>query len=53
MKKTKYIMIVSSGVGSGTEKYRRVWQDEKGNCFVKIDGKISNVNHAKEFFIED
>lgn len=53
MKKTKYIMIVSSGVGSGTEKYRRVWQDENGNYFVKVDGEVRNVNSCKEYFVAE
>jgi len=53
MKKTKYIMLISAGVGSGTEKYRRVWEDDNGNCFVKVDGEIRNVTHAKQYFIAD
>lgn len=53
MKKTNYTMLVSAGVASGTEKYRRVWQDENGNYFIKIDGEYRNVNHAQNNFIAD
>lgn len=53
MKKTKYTMMTSAGVGSGTEKYRRVWQNENNEYFVKIDGEYKNVTFAKEMFIAD
>ena len=53
MKKTKYTMLVSAGVGSGTEKYRRVWVDDNDNYFIKIDGELRNVTHAKDHFIKD
>lgn len=53
MKKTKYTMLVSAGLAFGNEKYRRVWQDENGNYFVKVDGELKNVTRAKEYFIED
>jgi len=52
MKKTKYTMMVSSSF-CGKENYRRVWEDENGNYFVKIDGEIRNVNHARKDFIKD
>lgn len=52
MKKTNYMMLVSSNFCSN-EKYRRVWEDENGNYFIKIDGEVRNVNHAKAHFIED
>ena len=51
MKKTKFMMMVSSSF-CGHEKYRRVWTDESGNYFVKIDGEARNVNHAQRYFIE-
>ena len=51
--KTKYIMLISASLAYGNEKYRRVWQDESGNYFVKIDGEWRNVNRAKEYFIQD
>ena len=54
MKKTKYSMLVSAGLAGGSgEKWRRVWQDENGNYFVKIDGEVRNVNRAKRYFVED
>ena len=53
MKKTCYTMLIGAGVGSGTEKYRRVWKDENGNYFVKVDGEYKNVNHAQNYFIAD
>lgn len=52
MKKTKYTMLVSAGF-CNQEKYRRVWEDENGNYFVKVDGEIKNVNHATKWFVED
>ena len=52
MKKTNYIMMISSSF-CGQEKYRRVWKDENGNFFVKVDGELRNVNHAKRYFIAD
>lgn len=52
MKKTEYILLVSSGVANG-EKYRRVWQDENGDCFIKYNGETRNVNHCKELFIRE
>lgn len=52
MKKTNYIMMVSSGFVSG-EQYRRVWQDENGEYFVKVDGELRNVTHCKPYFIAD
>lgn len=45
-------MLVGSSF-CGQEKYRRVWEDDNGNYFVKIDGEIKNVNHAKQYFIAD
>ena len=53
MKKTEYTMLVTAGVGSGTEVYRRVWQDSNGDYFIKYNGEVRNVNHAKEQFIKD
>ena len=52
MKKTCYTMMVSSSF-VGNEVYRRVWVDEDGNYFVKHQGEIRNVNHAKANFIKD
>lgn len=52
MKKTNYTMMVSSSF-CGNEKYRRVWKDENGNFFVKVDGEYKNVNHAQNYFIAD
>lgn len=52
MKKTNYTMMVSSSF-CGNEKYRRVWKDENGNFFVKVDGEYRNVNHAQNYFIAD
>lgn len=54
MKKTNYSMLISAGLAGGTtEKWRRVWQDENGNFFVKVDGEMRNVNHAKKHFVAD
>lgn len=52
MKKTKYSMLVSNGFFSN-EIIRRVWQDDKGEYFVKYNGEIRNVTFAKKDFIED
>ena len=52
MKKTNFTMLVSAGFFK-CETYRRVWEDDNGNYFVKINGEVRNVNHAKEWFIKD
>lgn len=52
MKKTNYTMLINAGFYKN-ETYRRVWEDENGNYFVKVKGEWINVNHAKDWFIKD
>lgn len=51
LKKTKYSFMYSSTVYKGF--FRRVWQDENGEYFIKRDGNLENVSDYKENFIED
>ena len=53
MKKTSYTMLVSAGLASGAETYRRVWVDANGEYFVKVNGETRNVTFAKNYFIKD
>ena len=51
MKKTEYQMKVKDSVCYGAPIYRRVWIDENGEYFVKVDGKLWNVSSAKNGFV--
>jgi hypothetical protein len=51
MKKTEYKYITRTT--NGYPVYRRVWVDENGEYFVKDEGRIWNVTHAKNDFISD
>ena len=53
MKKTEYKMMVKDSFCYGAPIYRRVWQDENGEYFVKYNGEIINVTFAKNGFIPD
>lgn len=52
MKKTEYTMIAITNM-SGLDITRRVWADENGNYFVKLNGEIRNVTKFKNDFIKD
>ena len=53
MKKTQFTMMVSSSQTYSKATFRRVWQDDNGDYFVKVDGQLRNVTFAKDSFIPD
>lgn len=53
LKKTKYSYMTSFNYTTFKETYRRVWQDENGEYFIKHNGEWKNVTNAKDRFIED
>lgn len=50
MKKTNYKMKVRDSFCYGAPIYRRVWIDENGEYWVKDNGELNNVTHAKNSF---
>ena len=53
LKKTEYSFMVSWGMNCYNGIWRRVYVDENGNYFVKYNGELKDVTHAKKDFIKD
>ena len=53
LKKTNYKMMVRQSYCYGAPVYRRVWVDENGDYFVKDNGELCNVTHARKGFMVD
>lgn len=53
LKKTEFVFMTSFNYTTFKETYRRVWQDENGNYFVKVNGELRDVTKAKNDFIKD
>lgn len=49
MKKTEYTMVIVNMNGANT--VRRVYADENGNYFIKVNGEVRDVTRFKNEFL--